>query len=459
MSILNNPEIKRNIWLDISPLKLILVPVIMAMSYYLIYLITGVAFFNISYYLSAIFIALFLIWGGKMASDSLIIEMNEKTWICQRMTMMTPFEIMIGKLIGSTLFAWYGALSGSVMFLFAASKMESLSSAFVFLLTTLLFAITSYSVTFSIILIGASKRSNSSKIRSVGFNFSIFAAMPLFFIFMRTVKEYDKVKWFNLDIYAHHFLLFASFFLLLISLVSTYVKYREEFQYQSSPSLTLISKSFLILLVSGLVANIGDFSVIEFAIIWSFSVDAIIVLMIYFSLYWYKKDVVVLKKIITHFKKREFSLFYKNSPDWLIFLLVLIPLSLLLSLGTFASIFTIPQGLNSSLRLAFELSSLENGFLMFINILIFLLRDISIFFFVSFSSKSKSKADNMSLLYLVLLHIMIPSILKLADLDVIASLFTVSKDVILLSTISGVIQLIVAFFFLSKVWKKVSRVS
>lgn len=57
-----------------------------------------------------IMFSLLAVWGAKQASESIIDEVVGGTWDFQRMSGASPSGIVIGKLFGSTVFVWYGAI-------------------------------------------------------------------------------------------------------------------------------------------------------------------------------------------------------------------------------------------------------------------------------------------------------------------------------------------------------------
>jgi len=108
MKLLNNPELRRYVWRHFSQLHLLLPP-LLVLLYCLLWgsspssrLFDGntfVALFSIM----AAGIALVLPGAGRALTD----EMSQKTWDFQRMSSLSPLDMLIGKLLGSTLYGWY----------------------------------------------------------------------------------------------------------------------------------------------------------------------------------------------------------------------------------------------------------------------------------------------------------------------------------------------------------------
>ena len=123
---MRNPEIQRNLWLEFSWHRLIAMPVVLG----LIFLIVGhQADDNAKINLANSFIVasgvlFFLIvklWGGYQAANSVIEEVNDHTWDLQKLSALSPWSLTIGKLFGSTLYAWYGGIVCFIVFAIAIS--------------------------------------------------------------------------------------------------------------------------------------------------------------------------------------------------------------------------------------------------------------------------------------------------------------------------------------------------
>jgi len=104
-----NPELRRNLWLELSVHRLLATPAIIALVGALILansdgngypVLAAVAGFASLVLLAA--------WGSKMAADGIGDEARNRTWDAQRLTSIGPWQMTFGKLAGATAFAWYG---------------------------------------------------------------------------------------------------------------------------------------------------------------------------------------------------------------------------------------------------------------------------------------------------------------------------------------------------------------
>lgn len=104
--MISNPELRRNIWLDFSIHRIVLTPIILGLVVYLAYLGKSSLGEDIAFYSACFFM---FIWGPRLASETVIEEVNNNTWDFQRQSAISPWSMTLGKWLGSTLFTWYGA--------------------------------------------------------------------------------------------------------------------------------------------------------------------------------------------------------------------------------------------------------------------------------------------------------------------------------------------------------------
>ena len=111
--MISNPELRRNLWLELTPHRLVSAPIILILLFsLLISLRTDYWHYPVALTAVAIFFVVTLIWGGRQTHDSIVDEVRDHTWDTQRMSAISPWTMTSGKLMGSTLFNWYvGAMS------------------------------------------------------------------------------------------------------------------------------------------------------------------------------------------------------------------------------------------------------------------------------------------------------------------------------------------------------------
>ncbi len=106
-----NPELLRHVWLEINPHRMIAMPVILLLIFFMIYAINGYTFGSaIANTALWIYAGIGLLWGARVTSDAIAEEIREKTWDTQLMSAMGPWSMTWGKLFGSTIYIWYGSI-------------------------------------------------------------------------------------------------------------------------------------------------------------------------------------------------------------------------------------------------------------------------------------------------------------------------------------------------------------
>jgi hypothetical protein len=109
-----NPELVRNAWLELTPVRRWATPFVVALITALVVMgflvndpgrlldalsITGLVLF-----------ALLMASGAMRAMTSVSIELQSNTWDMQRLSQHQPWHFMLGKLFGSTIFHWYAGV-------------------------------------------------------------------------------------------------------------------------------------------------------------------------------------------------------------------------------------------------------------------------------------------------------------------------------------------------------------
>jgi len=105
-----NPELRRNLWLELSTHRLVAMPAVLFLVFVLF------ASRNVGDWAEIVFttaVGLFIVivplWGTYKAAESVTDEVRDRTWDWQRLSALDPWRMTWGKLAGATAFTWYGA--------------------------------------------------------------------------------------------------------------------------------------------------------------------------------------------------------------------------------------------------------------------------------------------------------------------------------------------------------------
>ena len=100
-----NPELRRQLWLEFSPARLVGMPGVLGLVFAAFALASVAALPGVA---QTAFAVLVWAYGARLASAALLDEVNEATWDAQRLSSLTPWQLTWGKLLGGTAYAWYG---------------------------------------------------------------------------------------------------------------------------------------------------------------------------------------------------------------------------------------------------------------------------------------------------------------------------------------------------------------
>jgi hypothetical protein len=105
-----SPELRRNVWLEFTPSRVILMTSVLGLVALAVYLISGRHFTPLAPVGVAGYVFITIFWGSRNAARSVIGEIRERTWDFQRLSAVSPVSMTVGKLIGATSYTWYGGL-------------------------------------------------------------------------------------------------------------------------------------------------------------------------------------------------------------------------------------------------------------------------------------------------------------------------------------------------------------
>jgi hypothetical protein len=155
-----NPEILRQMWLELSPARLVSLPLIL------------LAVFMLAWFLSDSFVAFLAgcrgislagllllpgIWGIRLVVDSLTREIHGRTWELQRMTPLSAWEMTLGKLVGGPIYAWYAGLLVMPPYLFSIWGLGTFPEGLRDLVNLLLGIVWFHGLSLVLALVGARK--------------------------------------------------------------------------------------------------------------------------------------------------------------------------------------------------------------------------------------------------------------------------------------------------------------
>ncbi len=104
-----NPEFQRNLWLELTPARLLLMAGFV-LSVLAIFSAAPPGLPGSAQAATGLYYFLVVLWGTRNAALSVIAEIRERTWDFQKLGAISPFAMMWGKLFGATSFLWFGGI-------------------------------------------------------------------------------------------------------------------------------------------------------------------------------------------------------------------------------------------------------------------------------------------------------------------------------------------------------------
>ncbi|MBI1920774.1 MAG: hypothetical protein HYS23_06795 [Geobacter sp.] len=432
-----NPEFRRNIWLEVTPNRLAGMPLVLFAMILLAYVTDDYKFADsVSAMATGLFYIISLIWGTRLASESVMTEIRDHTWDGQRMSAISPWALSWGKLFGSTIYTWYGALI--CLFVTGASATgkdpgEVLKSLLLLALASLF----SQAVSLLASLMAIQKERKYNKSQSTAFLvLGIVAATP----FLIATADYKApLEWFGTRYERLDFILATLFFSTLWALVGIYHLMRVELQLKNRP---WVWYGFMFSLM-GYMA--GFFYAMPFTgtkvpeeasppLIAAYFMAVAIT---YFMGFAERKDFLSLRALLGLATAGMWGRFMERSPRWIL----AIPVPVATGLALMLSALSVAPGASYG-SAWFVLASI-----------FFMLRDLGIMLFCNLG-KSARRADMLTILYLGLLYGVIPFILKAMGAEsTIHFFFPQSKGGAYLGALGSFSELLLIAWLVTIRWK------
>lgn len=452
--ILNNPEFTRNRWLELKPRKMIAAAAILAAIFSITYLAadTLADFFTslrITAYI-ALVVSVFLL-GLKDASESIISEVNNKTWDSQRMTSVTPWEMALGKLLGSTAFSWYcGTFCITVIFAAALVLPDTVDNIKI-LIVVILGAFTGQAAALGFSLLGIKKCRYNAELKSSSYFVLVLLTAAFFTFSLQAVVSIESpnlgVFWYGKTFLRLNFLLFSVSLFLFFSVLGLYRNMRIELQYENGPWVWVFFLVSLVVYSSGFVSEeIAGSN--DLLLTRCYLAYLIMLALTYFMALGESKYIIDLKLLFFKIQSRSWNDVQKLAPLWLITLLVAVAgCGVILIVNQVTGQYASDHSYNA-LPAYFPLT-----------LLCFVLRDLALLLYFNLTVDS-ARADMVTVLVLLVLYLLVPLFISFTKHAVLMSFFVPLPDgTALTGTLPAAVQFGIMFFLLKKRWAAIGRVA
>lgn len=228
-----NPELQRNLWLELSLTRLVAMPVALVVILGGVQAVAGAQ--DAAGATRFVLAGLLLFWGSRLAADGFGEEVASRTWDNQRLSAASAWSMAVGKLVGGTSYVWYGALL-CVPALIAFSPEEALRVLEAYLIAGL---IAQGSALLAVLVLHrfdpASRRAHTTIAQLIGFAFGMATAGTLPGAAHSLAPSGAEVVWYGVTFPAESFVMSQELVAILWLVVGIVRAIRREFGHADGP--------------------------------------------------------------------------------------------------------------------------------------------------------------------------------------------------------------------------------
>jgi hypothetical protein len=407
MNLLENPELRRNLWLELTPQRLLGMPLVLAAFFLLIYMLDDYTFGEgVANAALTLFCLLALLWGTRQAAETIVSEIRDHTWDSQRMSVVGPWAMTWGKLLGSTVYPWYGALICLLVYI-AATPAASATSLVKAVATLLAAGLFSQAIALLSSLQAIRKDRRYSRSQAAAFLvLGIGLGMPLV---STAFADAVPFTWYGMQLDARDFALASLLIFLFWALVAIARLLRAELQMRSYPHVWVLFVLFVMAYVGGFLPGEQASSIS----LWLWSAAAVAATLTYGMLFSERKDPVAFRRLLQAWQGGAWREVACHLPLWLT------TLPLVAASVVALVVVDLAGG-------AAELGDERLGIVV-AAAFFFLLRDVGLLLHANLGANPR-RADMVTVLYLTMLYGVVPGIFAMLDLDALTAFFWPRTD-------------------------------
>jgi hypothetical protein len=424
-----NPEFQRNLWLQLSPQRLIAAPVVIGLALALA-LLGDVPRVDIAEAAGWFFYLLVAFWGTRRAADSVAEEVVGGTWDAQRMSALGAWAMSWGKLLGSTIYVWYCAAICLVVYLYGlapgrptAGLAADLSAASILVDLAVMVGTgllgQAVAMAACLAILGRSAQGRRLPVTaSQLIGLTVVVLVPFGEYVDPVVAAQMDVTWYGMPAQTPVFALASLAAFLAWALIGVYRLMRIELQFRSYPFVWLLLVLFLMLYAEGfLYDTLRDPDVPVFA--WLLVPAMIAAALTYLVLFLQPKDIVRYRWLAASAASGDLRRALALMPLWLPTFAITVALVVALIAVDIGSTYRLPGRIENLPEFA---DLREGGWAMALAGLLFMARDIALVLYLNFN-KRRRRADVAAFIYLVVLYLPLPALAGVLEGDLLLPLF------------------------------------
>lgn len=417
-----NPEFRRNLWTELSLHKLVAMPVVLGAVFGLVGSLGE--FFgdwqtNVRGAAAVSFAIFAFLLGTRRAAAAVVEEVQGGTWDSQRMSALNAWPMTWGKVIGSAIFSWYGAVLSLAVYLVTAAGLGDISDAlrlvYLMVLAGLIAQATALAMSLAYLRQrGDRKRVSVTACQAMGLVAVVIQdpsnILPPWEIFEFDLP-YRAVEWYGANFDSFTFaVIFRSAFLAW-AVLAAYRLMRVELQHRTYPWAWGAFSIYLMTYLGGFWFLKGENTPAG----WLSAAFLVAAAVVYAAFLLEDKNVVILKALAGAVRAGEWIKAVALTPSWAVCLVLALLVGAALA-GVIGS-----QAINNPFRYSSPMSFISPSLI--VAAALFLLRDIGFLLFMNVATRSR-RPDGTGLIYLIVLYGVGGGLLTQLDLDAALSFVT-----------------------------------
>lgn len=392
-----NPEFRRYLWTELSPHKLVAMPVVLGAAFAL----AEVSGAGLAMPASIGFTLIVCFWGTRNAAAAVTGEVTGGTWDSQRLSALDAWTMAWGKLFGSTIFAWYGGLICLAVYAADSVGQVSLAAIGKFCLGLVLVAVLMHATALAASLAFLRKLSGT---RQVSVTLCHLIGLGVFAVASREEQFADMLLrgvvrpvplqiWHGVGADAYAFMAITLLLFLGWAMLAVHRLMGAELQYRLWPWGWAAFSLFMVAFLSGY-GDVGGG--------WAAPINLLGISFAVFSAATYlaflleNKNIVAAKAWIEALTRRQWAAVARLTPSWLVCLCLSVAAGIVLagisSLGLI--------GTRISAGLPYWVTS-SGPFI--VAAILFMLRDLGILLFLNLATGVR-RPDAVGMIYLTVLY-------------------------------------------------------
>lgn len=392
-----NPEFQRHLWLQFSRHRLLAMPAVLALIFLVAAMGSNEGAANLGWVAVLLFIGIVWFWGLHNAAAAINDERQQQTWDQQRLSALSPWALSWGKLLGSTLFNWYGGGICLLVLLLVDLPQRPLATAKLALTLVLV----------GVLLHAAAMALGLHAIQSRGQQRGTLAwllALPsLSLISILGETRSGWHLWWRLELSSQQLLLYSMLFLAPCAVFAVWRLMSNALQVRTLPWAWPLFAGLLTVYLAGFQPAASAHDIIGIGLLTAAA-------MTYGALFSEPNSIVLWQRVQARVQSGDWRRALQQLPLW--------PTTLALTLG-FALLHSVSPP-PATLATVGEDWLWQAASPLALSLL--LLRDCGILLFFAFADNARRVATT-SLLYLLVIDALLPALANAAGLDGLAALF------------------------------------